>query len=243
MIDQIEYLCQFFVRKDVDLLDDEGNDNTSREYWEPKDPERLESWSVALVPMTENVNFVINFSAASHTLPISPDKCIKDVVHYKDNILHIHCETTDADLYAFTIALNNRSSLFTVVPFLASLEGSSYEPLMKEIKVEIDRKSWITKEGLPLRARAVASKLRSLTMSIATMAASQRAVASALMPVDLSRVRSNTNASQGSARIQSQGGAPQLMQPSTGRRNRKRNNNAIDSTPANSQVRRPTIQA
>ena len=63
------------------------------------------------------------------------------------------------------------------------------------------------------------------------------------MPLDLSRVRSNTNASQGFARVQSQGGAPQLTQPSTGRGNRKRNNNAIDSTPADSQVRRPTTQA
>ena len=155
-------------------------------------------------------------------------------MHYKDNILHIHCETTDVDPYDFTIALNNSSSLFTVVPFLASLAGSSYKPLMKEIEAEIDRKSWVTKEGLPLRARAVASKLRSFTMSIATMAASQRAVASALMLVDLSRVWSNTNASQRSARAQSQGGAPQLTQPATGRRNRKRNNNAIDSTPADS---------
>ena len=151
------------------------------------------------MPMTENVNFVMKFSAAPHALPISADERIKDVVHYKDNILHIHCETTDTDPYAFTIALNNGSSPFTVVPFLASLAGSSYEPPMKEIEAEIDRKSWVTKKGLPLRARAVASKLRSLTMSIATMAASHRAVALALMPIDLSRVRSNTNASQGSA--------------------------------------------
>ena len=141
MADQIERLCQFFVRKDVDLLDDEGDDNTSGEYWEPKDPKCLEFWSVALVPMTENVNFVMKFSAAPHALPISADKRIKDVVHYKDNILHIHCETIDADPYAFTIALNNDSSPFTVVPFLASLACSSYKPLMKEIEAEIDRKS------------------------------------------------------------------------------------------------------
>ena len=163
---------------------------------------------MVLVPMTENVNFVMKFSAAPHALPISADECIKDVVHYKDNILHIHCETTDADPYAFTIALNKGSSPFSVVPFLASLAGPSYELLIKEVEAEIDKKSWVTKEGLPLRAQAVASKLRSLTMSIATMAASQRAFASALMPLDLSQVRSNTNASQGSTHAQSQGGAP-----------------------------------
>ena len=210
MADQIERLCQFFVRKDVNLSDDEGDDNTSREYWELKDPERLESWSVALVPMTENVNFVMKIFATSHALLISADEHIKDVVHFNDNILHIHCKTTDADPYAFTLALNNGVSLFIVVPFLASLAGSSYEPLMKEIEAEIDKKSWVTKEGLPLRARAIASKLQSLTMSIAIKAASQRAIASTFMPLDLSKVRNNTNASQGSARAQSQGGALQV---------------------------------
>ena len=126
MADQIERLCQFFVRKDVDLSDDEGDDNTSGEYWKLKDPKRLGSWSVALVPMIENVNFVMKFSAAPLALLISTDERIKDVVHFKDNILHIHCETTDADPYAFTIALNNGTSPFPVVPFLTSLEGSSY---------------------------------------------------------------------------------------------------------------------
>ena len=91
------------------------------------------------MPMTENVNFVMKFSTAPHALPISADECIKDVVHFKDNILYIHCETTDVDPYAFILVLNNGASPFTVVPFLASLAGSSYEPLMKEIVAEIDK--------------------------------------------------------------------------------------------------------
>ena len=121
------------------------------------------------MPMTENVNFVMKFSAVPHTLPISVDKCIKDVVHFKDNILHIHCQTTDADPYSFTIALNNNTSQFTVVPFFSSLEGSSYKPLMKEIKVDIDKKSSVTKESLPFRARLISSKLCSIIISMATL--------------------------------------------------------------------------
>ena len=93
------------------------------------------------MPMTENVNFVMKFSAALHVLPISANECIKDVVHFKDNILHIHCQTMDVDSYYFTIVLNKSTSLFTVVPFLSSLEGSSYEPLMKEMEADIDKKS------------------------------------------------------------------------------------------------------
>ena len=71
MANQIEHLCQFFVRKGVNLSDDKGDDNTSGEYWEVKDPERLESWSFALVRMIENINFIVKFSAAPHALSIS----------------------------------------------------------------------------------------------------------------------------------------------------------------------------
>ena len=143
-------LCQFFVRKDIDLSDNEGDDNTSEEYSEVKDPKRLESRCIAVVPMIENVNFVMNFFATPHALPILAEERIKDVVHFKDNILHIHCQTTDIDPYSFTIVLNNNTSPFMVVPFLSSLERSSYEPLMKEIKANIDKKSKVTKDGLPL---------------------------------------------------------------------------------------------
>ena len=178
MADQFERLCQFFVRKDVDLSDNEGDDNTSGEYWEVKDPEHLKSWSIALVPITENVNFVMKFFAVPYTLPISTDKRIKEVVHFKDNILHIHCQTMDVDPYSFTIVLNNScTSPFTVVPFLSSLEGSSYEPLMKEIKADIHKKSSVTKEGLPLRACSISLNLRSLIMSMATMTTSHKVVA------------------------------------------------------------------
>ena len=104
--------------------------------------------------MTENVNFIMKFSTVPHALPISVDERIKDVLHFKDNILHIHCKTTiHADPYSFTIVLDNSTSPFRVVPFLSSLEGSSYEPLMKEIEADMDKQSWVTKDGLPLRAR------------------------------------------------------------------------------------------
>ena len=139
-VDHIEWLSCFFVRKDIDLLDDEGDDNPSGEYWQLKDPKRLKCWSIALVPMTDHVNFVMKFCATFHAFSISADKCIKEVIHFKDSTLYIHCKTTNADPYSFSIALNNTVSPFTLVPFISSLKGLAYEPLMKEIKGDIDRK-------------------------------------------------------------------------------------------------------
>ena len=68
-----------FKKMDVNLSEDEGDDTTNGKYWEVKDRDRLESWSIALVPMTDNVNFVMKFHAGPHALPISADEQIHEV--------------------------------------------------------------------------------------------------------------------------------------------------------------------
>ena len=244
MADQIQRLNSLLKKIDVNLSDDEGDDTTNGEYWEVKDPDRLESWSIALVPMTDNVNFVMKFHAGPHALPISADEQIQEVAYYKGNTVHIHCETIDAEPYSFTVVVNNTMSPFSVVPFLASLQGSSYEPLIKEVESEIDWQVWMTKEGLPLRARSIVSKVRNLIHSMAKMAAARKAIMSALMPVDLSRAAGTQNTSQASGRdTTSHGGPRSAADPPNIRKNKKRPNNAMETTPAGSQVRRPSVQA
>jgi hypothetical protein len=51
------------------------------------------------------------------------------------------------------------------------MENSSYEALMKEIEEQVDKKVWLNKEGLPLNAKSMASKVRQVLISIATMSA------------------------------------------------------------------------
>ena len=79
MADQIQRLNSLFKKMDVNLSEDEGDDTTNGKYWEVKDLDRLESWSIALVPMTDNVNFVMKFRAGPHALPISVDEQIHEV--------------------------------------------------------------------------------------------------------------------------------------------------------------------
>ena len=99
-------------------------------------------------------------------------------------------------------------------------------------------------EGLPLRARSVTSKVRNLIHSMAKMAAARKAITSALMPLDLSRAAGTQNTSQASGRdTTSQGGPHSAPEPFSIQRNKKRPNNAVETTSAGSQVRRPSVQA
>ena len=147
MGEQIQRLQLFFKRKEVDISDDEGDDNSDSEYWEFQNPKEVEAWSIALIPMTDFLHFRAKFRTAEDAMPISADEKVKDVVWYTDNILLIHCETTASPPYFFTICLDNSASPFTTLYFLRSLNNSVYEPLMKEVEREIDNKAWQSKDG------------------------------------------------------------------------------------------------
>ena len=243
MGDQIQRLQLFFKRKGVDISDDEGDNNSNNKYWEFFNPEEVEAWSIALVPMTDFLHFQEKFCTAEDAMPIFVDEKVKDVVWYADNTLLIHCETTASPPYFFTIYVNNSASPFSTLYFLRSLNGSVYEPLVKEVEREIDNKAWQAKDGQPLRARSVARKIRRLLQSIATMTAANKAVASAIMPITLSRGKNTQGASEGSARnVLSQRLAPTGAELSTNRRNSKRPNIAITSTISSSQRKRANVQ-
>ena len=72
---------------------------------------------------------------------------------------------------------------------------------------------------------------------MAKMAATCKAIMSALMLVDFSRVRSPQNTSQGSGHVTTSHGGPQsVADPSSIQRNKKRPNSAIESIQTMSQV-------
>ena len=80
MEDQIERLLLFFKRKEVDISDNKGDDNSNNEYWEFLHPEEVEAWSIGLVPMPNYVHFQAKFCTAEHAVAVSVDEKVKDVV-------------------------------------------------------------------------------------------------------------------------------------------------------------------
>ena len=128
--DQIERLLLFFKRREVDISDDEGDDNSNSEYWEFLHPDEVEAWSIGLVPMTNYVHFQAKFRTAEHAVAVFADEKVKDVVWYSENTILIHCETTGSPPYSFTICVDNSKSPFSTLYFLKSLNGSVYEPLV-----------------------------------------------------------------------------------------------------------------
>jgi hypothetical protein len=78
----------------------------------------------------------------------------------------------------FTICVDYSKSPFDLTVFLKSLENFEYEALMKEVEEQVDKKQWLNKEGLPFGAKAMASRVRQLIVSLDVMTASNKHVSS-----------------------------------------------------------------
>jgi hypothetical protein len=104
-------------------------------------------------------HFVHKFKNSTVFLPISYNERAKDVLFERPGTVLIHCVTTTEEPYMFTICVEYSKSPFDLIVFLKSLENSEYVPLMKEIEDQVDKKEWLNKEGLPLGAKGMASRV------------------------------------------------------------------------------------
>ena len=105
-------------------------------------------------------HFVHKFKSSPVFLPISHDERIKDILYERPRIVLVHCVTIKEDPYMFTIYIEYNKSPFDLTVFLRSLENSQYKRLIKDIEASMDKKEWVTKEGLPLKAISMALKMR-----------------------------------------------------------------------------------
>ena len=120
-------------------------------------------------------------------LPISHDERIKDVFFEKPDTMLVHCVIIDEDPYMFTICIEYSKSPFDLIEFLRSLENSAYERLMKEIEQAVDKKKKVNKEGLPLNARSMASKIRQTVISLDIVTATNKSIADQMKAIELIR--------------------------------------------------------
>ena len=166
MAKQVQKLEAFFKRRENSPNKDDGDDNTFGEYWEFEEPDQVELWSLELDPMTKRLHFIHKFKNLTVFLPISYIERVKDIFFECLGTMLIHRVRTIEEPYMFTICVDYSKSPFNLTIFLKSLENLEYEALMKEIEDQVDKKEWLNKEGFPLSARSMASKVRQIIVSL-----------------------------------------------------------------------------
>jgi hypothetical protein len=99
----------------------------------------------------------------------------------------------------FTICVDYSKSPFDLTVFLKSLENFEYEALMKEVEEQVDKKQWLNKEGLPFGAKAMASRVRQLIVSLDVMTTSNKHVSNQMKALELTANVTSQGRSIGSA--------------------------------------------
>jgi hypothetical protein len=132
-------------------------------------------------------------------LPISYNERAKDVLFERPGTMLIHCVTTTEEPYMFTICVEYCRSPFDLTVFLKSLRNSEYVALMNETEDQVDKKEWLNKEGLPLGARGMASRVRQIIVSLDIMTASNKIMSQQMRAVELTGNVTSQGGSIGSA--------------------------------------------
>jgi len=112
--EQIPKLEAFFKRCNFPREEEEGDDiDNNGEYWEFLDPEKLDNWSLHMIPFKNLICFSYKFKNNDTYYSISYDEKIKDIALYRANVIKVHCVTAqtgkpEVEQFHFTIILTPR---------------------------------------------------------------------------------------------------------------------------------------
>jgi len=156
MEEQIPKLQCFFKKCNEGREEDEGDDiNNDRDYWEFQDPEKVDSWSLHMIPFKNIICFSCKYKVGDNFYVVSYDEKIKEVAHYKAAVVKIHCVNaisgkSDKEQCHFTIILDTKKIPFTMTHFLETLEPIEYRTDIPDFEKKIDAKEYCTPAGNPL---------------------------------------------------------------------------------------------
>lgn len=162
----MEVVTQFYKYSDVVIDSDDGSVDDTQVLFELLDPERHTGWGVELVPLSPHLVLTHRWIGDHRFLPINPEEKIVSVDHEEKYVV-VAIESTSIPVYSYTVLMDCTSHPFTIEPFVNSVENTLFESMKKEIENEEDPlKKWTNKDGNPLRAKALATRLQALLHSI-----------------------------------------------------------------------------
>ena len=144
MEEQVPKLEAFFDRLDITRDEDDGDDfDNEGEYWEMKNPDKCECWSLHMFPFTDNICFTRKYKGSEPFYPISYEEKIKQISPDDKSKIKIHCITaqtwlTETKQHHFTIVLNSAEGPFYVSNFIESLEPTDYNSEIPELEKKVD---------------------------------------------------------------------------------------------------------
>ena len=158
----------YFQKCAIQFLEDpnEKDENLIEgEYWEFKDPKKVEAWGLMMIPNSNNFAFTYKFKNSQCFLNLSFLEKVKDVEPDALPTLRVKCVTTIPeceDQYHFTICIDSVRIPFAITLLLESLEPTPFRGEIKELERRIDNNEWKDVNGSSISWKKLANKIRGL---------------------------------------------------------------------------------
>ena len=168
MEEQLQVLNMYFKKSAIQFPDDPNEKDKNLiegEYWEFKEPERVEAWGLMMIPNSNNFAFTYKFKNAQCFFNLSFLEKVKDVESDVHPTLRVKCMTTipdSKDQYHFAICVDSVLIPFAITPLIESLEPTPFRGEIKELEKRIDNNEWKDVNGSSISWKKLANKIRGL---------------------------------------------------------------------------------
>ena len=231
MDNELATLQMYFQKCKVQCQEDDRNNDENLiegEFWEFKEPERVEAWSLFMIPFKNEMTLSFKFKGAQVYLQISYQTKIKDVEADMHPVIKIKCMThipdvEKSDQYHFAVCIDSELIPFNLSPFLGSLDPTPYRTEIKELEKKLDNKEWMNLNGTPLTWKKLCNKIRHLFTDFHTLKGKLEMQEEINRPWSVSKGASNPSRSQSSR--------PSIAQESGSSRGHRHSKSQAEKTP------------
>ena len=196
-------LAMYFAMIDK-RVDDEDETDPRLLYgtsWRFQAPEEVESWSLAMIPFTHDIQFCFKFKKNQIFLKLTTAERVKEVEYLDDDFIQVKCMTSGIlirpeDVYHFTLILSFKQIPFTLSHFLESLESTEYRGEIKHVEAKIDRGEYKERDETPAVGKRLCTKVNSLLQDFSVIRGKLEAQRAFASPRSVSRERRPPGPSQ-----------------------------------------------
>ena len=224
-------LAMYFVMIDK-RVDDEEETNPRLLYgtsWRFQAPEEVESWSLAMILFTHDIQFCFKFRRNDVYLKLTTAERVKEVEFLDDNLIQVKCMTSGVlikpeDMYHFTLILPSKQIPFSLTHFLQILEPTDYLGEIKHVEAKINRGEYKERDGSPAVGKRLCTKVNSLLQDFSVIRGKLEAHRAFARPRSVSREKQPPGPSQGSVDMVG-------ASPTSGRGKPRQQSGSVDGRP------------
>ena len=160
--------------------------------WRFQASEEVESWSLAMIPFTHDIQFCFKFRRNDVFLKLTTAEHVKEVEFLDDDLIQVKCMTSGVlirpqDVYHFTLILPSRQIPFSLTHFLQSLEPTDYRGEIKHVEAKIDRGEYKERDGFLAVGKRLCTKVNSLLQDFSVIRGKLEAQRAFASPCSVSR--------------------------------------------------------